>query len=135
MIYLHRTSTSATSERLVELVGGAKRNAQELHHLIRIRRWMLKKRAPGEKSVGWAKRTSSAYSQPECFEREDNVSESLTVRLCAIVQGKRRLRPEASSCAGDLCARKPLRGLQRKSTNTEGEKRLKESVRNEVEVM
>ena len=45
------------------------------------------------------------------------------------------MKPEASSCSGDLCTRKPLRGLQRdnvrKSTNTEGEKRLKESVRNE----
>ena len=78
---------------------------------------------------------SSAYSQPESFETEDDISESLTVRLWAITQGKRRLKPEASSCAGDLCTRKPLRGLHRdnvrKSTNTEGEKRLKESVRNE----
>ena len=78
---------------------------------------------------------SSAYSQPECFETEDNLSESLAVRLWAITQGKRRLKPEASSCAGDLCTRKLLRGLQRdnvrKSTSTEGERRLKESVRNE----
>ena len=78
---------------------------------------------------------SSAYSQPECFETEDNASQSLTVRLWAITQGKRRLKPGPSSCAGDLCTRKPLRGLQRdnvrKSTDTEGERRLKESVRNE----
>ena len=56
--------------------------------------------------------TSRAYSQPECFETEDNVSESLTVRLWAITQGKRRLKPEASNCAVE-CTRKPLRGLQR----------------------
>ena len=56
------------------------------------------------------------------------------MRLWAFTQGKRRLKSEASSCTDDL-TRKPLRGLQRdnvrKSTNTEGEKRLKESVRNE----
>ncbi|XP_062499057.1 replication protein A 70 kDa DNA-binding subunit-like [Corticium candelabrum] len=55
----------------------------------------------------------SAYSQPECFETDDNVSESLTVRLRAITKGKRRLTLEASSCVGSLCTRKPLRGLQR----------------------
>ena len=46
---------------------------------------------------------SSAYSQPECFEMEDKVSESLTVRLWAITQDERRLKPEASSYAGDFC--------------------------------
>ena len=65
---------------------------------------------------------------------EDNV----TMRLRAFTQGKRRLKSEASSCTGDLCIHvlgSKLRGLQRdnvrKSTNPEGEKRLKESMRNE----
>ena len=60
---------------------------------------------------------SNAYSQPECFETKDNVSESVTMRLLAFTKVKRRLKPEASSCAGDLCTRKPLRELQCEKVN------------------
>ena len=53
MIYLHRTPPAQAAKGWLSWLswwsstsstGGAKRNAQELHHLIRIRRWRLKKR-------------------------------------------------------------------------------------------